>query len=740
VFNEIIIRKKNIVLYVKMYKIAFILKSIEKYLNMKQNYMIKFIGFILILSALLSACKGGGGGDINEARKKFKTLEYAAAGDIYKKVYGKTKNKDIKKEAAFYAAECYRISNNWPVAEAWYTKAVQQDPTNAEAKYRQIQALKFSEKYVESITEANKYKKIVGSDPKIDLEDCGSVNSQKWKTEKTRYLVENVAKLNTKWSDFAPMYYRKDQLMFTSDRMEVGVSKKDKYGWFNNSYTDVYNTNLKLNKKNKEIIESYSLPVLVDKKSINGRFNDGTVCFDTKFTTMYFTKCNYGEKFDGKGAHCRIYESKLSGTEWSTPVALPFSTDSFDCGHPFLSKDGTTLFFSSNMPGSIAKPVTSAENPEGSQLSKDLYSVSYSKRGNAWGDPVNLGSTVNSEGDEGFPFQHEDGTLYYASNGKCGMGGLDVFYTKGQGKDWGDAINMKSPINSGGDDFALIVSKDKETGFFSSNRLNGGKGSDDIYRFTKTPLVFTLSGVARNSKTREVIKNATIAFTNSSDTVKLILKTDGVGSYKIPLRAGTDYDMYASKPLHYDSKIYSQTTKGLEVSTDLVQDLDLMPIDLETFTVKGIYYGLDSADIRPRSAEILDSLLIIMNKYPMLKFELGSHTDCRADSLYNMKLSQRRADSCVGYLISHGVDSNRLVSQGYGENDLFIKKCACEGVNEREQGQRCSEAEHQENRRTTVKVIDINYVAPAVRLKEKADAPKQLLPGQRVRPGTQPRR
>jgi len=703
---------------------------------MKKNYLIKFTGIVLTISLLFFACKGGGG-NISDARKKFKEFEYAAAADVYKKVYGTTKNKEIKKEAAFYAAECYRLSNNWTAAESWYTKAVQQDPTNAEAKFRQIQALKFSEKYVESITEANKYKKSVGSDPKIDLEDCGSTSAQKWKSEKTRYLVENVAKLNTKWSDFAPMYYRKDQLMFSSDRFEVGVRGKDKYGWFNNGFCDVYTTTLKLNKKNKDIIENYSLPALTDKKSINGKWNDGSVCFDAKFTTMYVTKCNYGEKNDGKGAHCRIYESKLSGTEWSEPVPLPFSTDSFDCGHPFLSKDGTTLYFSSNMPGSIEKAVSSAENPDGTILSKDLYSVSYSKRGNAWGDPVNLGPSINTDGDEAFPFVHDDGTLYFASNGRCGMGGYDIYFAKGQAVDWSDPINMKAPINSGGDDFAIIVSKDKETGFFSSNRLNG-KGSDDIYRFTKTPLIFTLSGVARDVKTREILKNTVIQFTNSSDTIKLTVRTDAAGSYRIPLRAGTDYDLYGSKALYYDSKIYSQTTKGLEVSTDLIQDLDLRPIDLETFTVKGIFYGLDSADIRPRSAEILDSLVLIMNKYPMLKFELGSHTDCRADSLYNIKLSQRRADSCVGYLIRNGVDSMRLVSRGYGENELELKECACEGPNERVQGQRCTEDQHQQNRRTTVKVIDTNY-NPPVKVKDPTE-PIKLGPGQRVRPGSQPQR
>jgi outer membrane protein OmpA-like peptidoglycan-associated protein len=699
---------------------------------MKKNFTIKIITLILAVSIIYSACKSSGGG-IADARKKFSTLEYAAAADIYKKVYGTTKIKDIKIEAAFYAAECYRLSNNWTAAESWYTKAVQQDPTNAEAKYRQIQALKYSEKYVESITEAAKYNKNVGSDPKIDLEDCGSINAQKWKSEKTRYIVENVARLNTKWSEFAPMYFKKDQLVFSSDRADIGVSGDDKYGWFNNGYCDVYTTTLKFNKKNKDLIESYSPATLVDKKYINGKYNDGTVCFDAKNTVMYFTKCNYGEKNDGKGAHCRIYESKLNGAEWSEPVPLPFSTDSFDCGQPYLSKDGTTLFFSSNMPGSIAKPTSSAENPEGLILSKDLYSVSYSKRGNAWGDPVNLGPTINTDGDEGFPFLHEDGTLYYSSNGKCGMGGFDIFYTKGQGVDWSDPINMKAPINSGGDDFSLIVSKDKESGFFASNRLNG-KGGDDIYRYTKTPLIFTLSGVARNKNDRTILKNTTIYFTNSNDTAKLTVKTDEAGSYKISLRPGTDYDFYGSKPLYYDSKIYSATTKGLEVSTDLTQDLELTPLSLDIFTIEGIYYGLDSADIRPRSAEILDSLVLVMNKYPMLKFELGSHTDCRADSLYNIKLSQRRADSCVGYLIRHGVDSLRLVSRGYGENSLAVPECNCEGPNEREMGQRCSEEQHQKNRRTTVKVTDINYVAP---VRPKPAETNKPAPGQRPRTGTQ---
>jgi outer membrane protein OmpA-like peptidoglycan-associated protein len=206
--------------------------------------------------------------------------------------------------------------------------------------------------------------------------------------------------------------------------------------------------------------------------------------------------------------------------------------------------------------------------------------------------------------------------------------------------------------------------------------------------------------------------NVYVNITSSSDTGKIVIKTDQLGSYKIVLKQRTDYELFASRSMFYDSKLEEQTTKGLEQSADLVQDFELNSLGLETFTLRGILYDLNRAEIRPDAALILDSLVLVLNKYPSLKIELGSHTDCRADSLYNIDLSQRRADSAVAYLLSKGIDSLRLESRGYGENELEVKECACEGPNERVEGLRCTEAQHQLNRRTTVKVLDIYWEKP----------------------------
>jgi outer membrane protein OmpA-like peptidoglycan-associated protein len=244
-------------------------------------------------------------------------------------------------------------------------------------------------------------------------------------------------------------------------------------------------------------------------------------------------------------------------------------------------------------------------------------------------------------------------------------------------------------------------------------------------------LVFTLSGVVRNAITKEAMPNAVVSITSSSDTGKIVLKTDGAGSYKIVLKQKTDYELFASRAMFYDSKMEEKTTRGLEQSTDLVQDFELNSLGLETFTLRGILYDLDKADIRPDAAKVLDSLIIVLNKYPSLKIELGSHTDCRADSLYNIGLSQRRADSAVAYLVKNGIDTMRLVSRGYGENtkDSAAMHCNCEGPNEREEGLKCSEAEHQLNRRTTVKVLDIYWEKPR---------PVQITPPANQRPQGRP--
>jgi peptidoglycan-associated lipoprotein len=652
---------------------------------------------LFVLAIALLFCQGWGcspKGSISAAREAFDKKEYYVSADNYRKVYssGSKLSKDEKIESAFKTAECYWLMNDMKDAEGWYKKALKLDPKNEEAQLKLAKCLKANAKFEEAITEFKNYQKLNPSDTKTEKLIKGCEYALKWKNEKTRYNVENVKSLNTRWEDFGATWFKKDQMYFTSDR-EKGVSNS-MYGWTGNNYTDLYTTTIKVDRKNPNNI-SYSLPTLVDKDKINGKFNDGDNCFDSKFQTIYFTKCNYPPAGQKEGKRCRLFTASLTGQEWSVPEPLPFSADSFSCGHPTLSKDGQTLYFASDMPGGYG--------------GKDLYSVTFSKRGKAWGDPVNLGATVNTEGDEMFPFIHEDGTLYFSSNGHVTLGGLDIFYTKGEGTDWSDPINMKSPINSPGDDFSIIVSKDKESGYLSSNR-EGGKGQDDIYRFYMNPLIFNLSGVVRNQKTRELMKNAVVTITSSNDTGKFVFKTDESGSYKMRLKAKTDYELFAAKQYFYDSKLAFQSTKPYDQSTDLVQDFELIPFNFDSvIKLEGIYYGLDSADLRPESRLILDTLVMTMNRYPNLRIELGSHTDCRNDSLYNIKLSQRRADSAVHYLISKGIDSLRIVAKGYGENMLAVPKCTCEGPNRVAEAARCTEAEHQLNRRTTVKFLDLNY-------------------------------
>lgn len=652
---------------------------------MKRIYLFLLAG-IFAAVMVFQSCKPGKG-SMAAAREAFAKKEFFTAGENYKAVYSKTKNKDEKNEACFKTAECYRLSNDMKNAENWYRKTVKADPKNAEALWRLAQSLKANQKFTEAIVEFNNYKKLAPADQRTDSEIKGCENALKWKNEKTRYVIENVKAINSKWSDFAPMWYKKDQIFFTSDR-DNGVAKT-MYGWTGNQFTDIWTVRYKVDKKNPNNIK-YEIPALVDKENINGKLNDGTIAFDARYSVAYFTKCNYDN--NGKGKNCRLYMSTGSGAEWSVAEPLPFSTDSFTSGHPCLSKDGQVLYFSSDMPGGHG--------------GKDLWFVTYSKKGKTWGDPVNMGPTINTDGDEMFPYLHEDGTLYFSSNGHVGLGGVDIFYTKGEGTDWSTPINMKSPINSGGDDFSIILDKSKETGYFSSNR-EGGKGQDDIYRFSMNPLIFTLSGIARDMKTKEILPRTILTITNSTDTGKLVIKTDDKGYYKITLKPRTDYELFGAHEDYYDSKPYGQTTKGLEVSTDLVQDLELDPFDYErAFEVEGVYYDLDKANIRPDAAIILDTVVYLLNRYPKIRLELGSHTDCRSDSMYNKDLSQRRADSAVAYIVSRGIDSLRLVARGYGESQL-VNDCACEG---RFIKRTCSEEEHQMNRRTTIRLLGNDYV------------------------------
>ncbi len=636
----------------------------------------------------------GGGSSINEGKKKVVELQFTQAINVFKKVYTSSKNPAEKAEAAINVAEAYRSQGFTKDAERWYNNAIRFKSTNPLITYRLAQILMFQEKWEDAIQKMHDYQKLNPDDTNGQLMIDNCALALKWRKERSRYIVENARILNTKFFDFAPAYLKKDQIIFTSDR-ESGKGKNP-YGWTGYSFSDLYES--AKNKKNGTL----GLPVSM-KGKINTKFNDGSAQFDKK-GVGYVTQCNGP---DGKGKRCNIYKIELKGKEgWDEPELLSFNNDSnFSCSQPTISPDGNVLYFTSDMPGGFGY--------------NDIWFVTYSKKSKSWSDPINAGPTINTAMDEVYPWMHEDGTLFFASNGHPGMGGMDIFYATGQGKSWENVKNMRYPINTGADDFALICDEKKETGYLTSNRP-GGKGNDDIYSFKMGSLEIDLVGKITDCKTGEPLANVNITITNSIDTSRIRLKTDATGSYRTKknLKANAEYSVYGEKreDYYFDSKVYDVSTFNIEVSTTLRQDFCLRQINLdEVFTVRGIYYGLDSADIHTRaiSMYILDSLAGILDKYSKITIELGSHTDCRASYDYNINLSQRRADSAVAYLVSMGIDLARLTAKGYGETQL-TNDCACEGEKEPGGGPyipfiNCSEDIHQLNRRTTVRITGKSY-------------------------------
>lgn len=663
--------------------------------------------FILILSSIVVLQSCGGGASMVEGNKEFEKKNFSTSAEIYKEVARKEKNRNVRKEAHYKEGLSLLMMNDYKNAEKAFEKSQRYKSTKGSdemdrmaVKY-QADALKMQGRYTDAIIKYDEYLKDNPGDEDVLKAKEGCELALKWKDEKTRYEIENFKKANTRESDFAPWYLDKFGLVFTSAR--AGGANKKEYGWTGQYLDDLYICTVKDRKGQK----TWENPILLNG-TVNTKYSDGVASFDEKGREIFYTQCNSD---DGKGLRCKIYSAKKVGKDaYEQPAVLEFNSDSFSCGHPAVSPDGKEMYFSSNMPGG--------------QGGWDIYVVSYMRRGKTWSVPLNLGPTINTKGDEMYPYLHTDGTLFFASNGHMTLGGLDILYSTGSGQEWTAPENMKSPINSAADDFGVWLATDKESGYFSSNR-EGGRGSDDIYSFTMKPCELMLTGVVRDMKTKSVIPNASVLIKNNKDTTILILKTDETGAYKLPLAQQTKYELFAKGPendYYFDSPVEFETTEGVKCFTTLQRDFELKKLTITT-TVEGILYDLDSARIRPDAAQILDdSVVAVLIKFPRIKIELGSHTDCRASHEYNDELSQRRADSAVNYIISRGIDPRRVVAKGYGERQLRVEKCSCDLTDYN--NQICNEKEHQLNRRTTVTIIDYNWTPPAeVPKKEEAPAP-----------------
>lgn len=503
--------------------------------------------------------------------------------------------------------------------------------------------------------------------------------------EDSRFKIKNL-NLNSKYSDFSPMYYGKDKLLYTSAKDTLFLNTR-KYKWDNQPYLDLYTAKVDTAENNASGTNRFS-------KSINTKYHEASACFSPDKKTIYFTRNNYGKKKklrrDKKGVnHLKLYTSKKVNGEWTEAVELPFNSDNYSTGHPALSADGKKLFFVSDMPGGYG--------------GTDIY-VTDVLENNTFSEPRNLGMAVNSTRKEMFPFITEN-TLYFSSNRSEGLGGLDIYKADFNPQGYAKAENLGAPFNSSRDDFSLIIDEATEKGYFASNRP-GGKGRDDIYSFTpkrkEMPNLNEISGYIVDRITGDSLPNAMVSLYNDENVRVGEIRTNDNGSFRFNnLKSTADYTLQTIVDGYFEETT-AVATKSNEV-VDVIQPMkrlqEMIVVEegVKKLKTEIIYFNFDKFNIRQDASEELDKLVEVMMEYPNMVIKIESHTDAIGNAAYNKYLSNKRANSTKGYLISQGIDASRIASAiGYGEEKL---------LNDCGDNVRCSKERHRENRRSEFIIV-----------------------------------
>lgn len=636
---------------------------------------------------------------LKDAEYAFQNESYYTATELYKKAQAKAK--PAEKARIFYQiGECYNYMLDPAQAETYYKKAIQlkYDKTNPDVLLKLAGVYKQEADYK---TAKEYYEKFLAVKPgdkegKEGLESCQK--SIEWMNEPTRYIIQNEVQLNTQGYDYSPTWGDKkhNKMIFSSSRQgSTGDEVDPRTG---QAYMDLWITTRDNNGK-------WGQPQILQKDMINTEDNEGTAIMNSKGNEIYFTRCPR-EKNENIG--CDIFWAKAQGSNWAKAekiVLKPEGADTVSCGHPAIDRTGRLLIFASDMPGG--------------QGGKDLWYSEYDKREKAWGAPVNLGPTINTPGDELFPYLAEDGNLYFSSNGHIGMGALDIFMAEKTGdKKWENVENLKYPFNSPENDFGIVFERGTTTrGFFSSSRA-GGKGYDDIWNFNLPEVKFIAEVYVKNKTTGEPIPGVSITLTGSdgSQVVKttneegvLIFDEDAGKRY---LKKETNYNLEANKDDYLVAKS-SFTTVGVTTSKKFIEDIYIQPASKDVvIDFPEVQYAYNKAELlvdeRINSKDSLDYLYNTLIENPTIVIELQAHTDCRGSDSYNKKLSQKRAQSCVDYLVSKGIPADRMVPEGYGEEVPRAEGLECETI-EKMATKEEKEAAHQRNRRTQFRVLSFDY-------------------------------
>lgn len=732
-----------------------------------------FLLWILIGNISITTIASGPSFTMRRANKLYSSFAYKDAAALYEM--------ELKKDPKNYQAQknvatCYRKLNDMTNAEKWYAKVVENESTDPENYLFYAQALEFNGKIDDAKVYYKKFTASANMDKRGErkLKSLDAISS--FYTDSNYYKINNVS-FNTAGSDYG-IAYCKEGLTFATSGIQNSFIKSE-FKWNNEAFSDLFLIRMFDDR------DSVFAPAKDLGNYVNSKYNEGPACYDSEGRTIAFTRNGFlnGKAIAGKDKtnYLQIYIATDKMHDWKNIKPFNQNSTTYSVCHPAFSMDGKTLYFVSDMPGGFG--------------GTDIY---MSKNDNGkWTDPINMGISVNTEGNELFPSVLRDSILYFASNGKGGLGGLDIFSAQINGEKVKEVVNMGYPINTPYDDFGLIYNKSKKIGFFSSNRP-GGKGKDDIYRFVYSKPDFQLKLSVVDSESKKPLKKAKVKLYDSKSKLLHEVETDEAGLFVTPIdmeanfsvavsnakyfdqaqpfdtkgvkgfeklvevpmfkdlgfnlvgkitdsetksimegvqitildaKSGADvyagksnptgdfqknlsnyslnqmvnYEIKLEKPGYIAKTIYysKQLTKSGDINLNDDINLGMEKLKVGTdigkvFNLNPIYFDIGKSEIREDAEVELNKIVKALEDNPTIVIEIGSHTDSRSAAKANLTLSDKRAKASVDYIVSKGIDKSRVSGKGYGESKL-VNKC--------KDGVKCTEEEHQQNRRTEFRIV-----------------------------------
>ncbi|WP_320052081.1 OmpA family protein [uncultured Acetobacteroides sp.] len=657
--------------------------------------MIRKASVVVLMLICLGISAHGQQAPLDKANALFNAGAYSEAIKTYRNGdFVLLLPKESRGEVFFKTAEAYRLIGQYRQAEIYYEKAQEKGYKAPEFFLNYAKVLLINESYEKALSNFEEYKKLKPNSPAVSIGIQSVELAQKLKKNPTSYVVDPLPFINGKTNDFSPAIIPNDpkKLFFSSSRVaSTGISTHSATG---EEFSDIF------------VCELDNRDKWVDPKpvaGINSDVEEATCTFNQDGSEIYFSRARIAKR---KQMGCEIYVAKMEGTRYGNPILIPIAADSVIVTHPSLSADGKTLYFASNLSGGMG--------------GLDIWKVTRDSDKGEWGKPQNLGAEINTAGNEAFPYIHPDGTLYFASNGRPGMGGYDIFISKQQGSSY-VVENMGYPINSSSDDFGITFLPGKETGYFTSRRP-GGKGEDDVYMFHLPPIAINIAGAIVDSKNKKPLEGSIVKMLgNDGSTVNT--QTGGDGTFKFMMKPNTDYIVIATKKGYLNGK-YKVNTFDVKGSKEYLPTIEVTSYE-KPIEVPNIFYDFDKWNLKPESTAALDLLIETLNDNPSIIIEMGSHTDSRGGLEYNYKLSQNRAQAAVDYLIEKGIPTERLRAKGYASSapkvvdEQLAKQYPFLAVGMVLNDQNIAKLDsdekkdvaHQLNRRTEFKVISTTYIA-----------------------------